>query len=73
MANLTLPYVKIRNLNQFQNIDIEASDSDVLSMEMDISAIEIDVGIDLSLLVRPPDGNMLPSLQVHDLCVQIVL
>ena len=33
-------------------------------MEMDISAIEIDVGIDLSLLVRPPDGNMLPSLIV---------
>ena len=65
-ANLTLPYVKIRNLNQFQNIDIEASDSDVLSMEMDISAIEIDVGIDLSLLVRPPDGNMLPSLIVTD-------
>jgi hypothetical protein len=56
-ANISLPYVRLHGLNKFTNLDIEASDADILSLEIDSSAMTIDLGVDLSLYITDPDHS----------------
>ena len=81
-ANISIPYLKLHGLTSFTVLDLEASDSEVLSFDLQTNAappcdandepvlpntLSIDVGVDLYLKVTDPTDPTKIATDVHEM------